>query len=559
MSSIRSIVWLALITVIALVANFAVSRYAPPSASLKTSPPVDPSFVPSKVVIERKGFPESVLFRDGRWRIAKPYSGMADAHSVMKLVDSLVFAPVEDAISSVELLRLGRTLDDFGLGEPDISVSLGDGEKTVKFSFGCLTPSSNGVYTVVSGSDAVLVVPATIRAAVDVDSSAFRDRDIFAFGPEAVASFTVKRAGGGVLEFVRDGVGWRLGGSAVSAAKVLEMLSRVSGLKAVDFVWPVGATNEAADISAPLLSGYGLDPETATILTLNCTDGTDVSISLGNDAGDRKSYALVRAGREIVTVDSALKDLSMQDAIRFTDARLFPLAEADVTTFALASGDTSCVIARADDGSWLMDSPVVAPADAEAANEILGRLLALTSADTAGSGLRVSVNTNTSPAVVSATAVLGSRRIESLRSLEMIKLDAALVKRIVSSPGGRSAKKPVSVVRVRDRRAWNVETSDGGGTVDEAGVESVLGAIGSLRAERVVALKAEPSDLARYGLENPYHLISVDQEKEGTVRRNILIGGRIGGGRYATVGSSDAIFILSERTVSALLAPLVAD
>ena len=177
----------------------------------------------------------------------------------------------------------------------------------------------------------------------------------------------------------------------------------------------------------------------------------------------------------------------------------------------------------------------------------------------AGSGLRVSVNTNTSPAVVSAAVVLGSRRIESLRSLEMMKLDAALVKRIVSSPGGRSEKTPVSVVRVRDRRAWNVETSDGGGSVNEAGVESVLGAIGSLRAERVVALKAEPSDLARYGLENPYRLISVDQEAEGAVRRNILIGGRIGGGRYATVGSSDAIFILSERTVSALLAPLVAD
>ena len=559
MSSVRSIVWLALIAVAALAVDFTLSRCAPPASSLKNSPPVDPSFAPSKVVIERRGLSASVLVRDGRWRIARPYSGMADEHAVMKLVDSLVFAPVEDAMSSAELLRLGRSPEDFALGEPRISVSLSDGEKTVGFSFGCLTPSSNGVYTVVSGSDAVLVLPASVLAAVDVDPSAFRDRDIVAFSPEAVASFTVKRVGGGVLEFSRDGVGWRLGGSAVSAAKVHEMLSRVSGLKAVDFVWPVGATNEAADVSAPLLSGYGLDPETATILTLNCTDGSDASISLGNDAGDGKSYALVRGGREIVTVDSALKYLSMQDAVRFTDARLFPMAEADVTTFALTSGDTSCVIARAEDGSWRMDSPVVAPADAEAANEILGRLLALTSADEARKGLRVSVNTNTSPAVVFASSVLGSRRVESLRSLEMMKLDTALVKRIVSSPGGRSGKKPVSVVRDRDRRAWNVETSDGGGSVDEAGVESVLGAIGSLRAERVVALKAEPSDLARYGLESPYHLISVDQEKEGTVRRNILVGGRVGGGRYATVGSSDAIFVLSERTVSALLAPLVAD
>ena len=559
MSSMRSIVWLLLVTIAALAANFALSRYAPPPRSMKSTPPIDPSFVPVKVTIERSGRPSAVLVRDGRWRIAEPYSGTADGYAVTKLIDSLVFASADDAISNAELLKLGRTPEDFGLDNPDLAISLCDGDKTVRVSFGCLTPSSNGVYAVVSGSDAVLVLPAVVRIAADVDASVFRERDIFALGPESVASFTLKRAGGGVLEFVRDGSGWSLGGLAASTAKVMDILSRVSGLKAIDFVWPVGATNEAADVSAPLLSGYGLDPETAVTLTMNCTDGTDVSVSIGNDTGNRKSYALVRGGREIVTVDSSLKDILTQDSIRFTDARLFPLAEADVTTFALASGDTSCVVARTEDGNWRMDSPVVAPADAEAANEFLGRILTLTSADSAESGLRVSVNTNFSPTVVLPSAVLGSRRIESLRSLEMIKIDSALVKRIVSTPGGRSADKAVSIVRVRDRRAWNVETSDGGGSVDESGVERVLAAICPLRSERVVALKAEPSDLARYGLENPFHQISVDQDKEGAVRRNILIGGKVGGGRYATVGSSDAIFVLSERTLQSLLSPLVSD
>ena len=559
MSSMRSILWLLFATLAALAANFAILRCTPSPRSAKSLSLFDPSFSPTKVSIERSGHPRTVLVRDGRWRIVAPYSGTADGHTVMKLVDSLVFASADDAISHAELLRLGRTPDDFRLGEPDLSVTLDDGLTSVRIAFGCLTPSSNGVYAAVSGSDSVLVLPAAVRIAADVDAAVFRERDIFAFGPEAVASFTLKRAGGGVMEFVRDGGGWSLGGSAASTAKVMEILSRVSGLKAVDFVWPVGADNEASAVSAPLLSGYGLDPETATTLTMHCTDGTDVSVSIGNDAGGRKAYALVRGGREIVTVDSALKDLSMQDAIRFTDARLFPLAEADVMTFTLASGDTSCVIARAEDGSWRMDAPVVAPAEAEAAKELRGRILTLTSADIAEKGLRVSVNTNSAPSVVSPASVLGSRRIESLRSLEVIKLDPALVKRIVSTFGGRSTKKPVSVVKVRDRRAWNVEASDVGGSVDEDGVERVLGAIASLRAARVVALKAEPSDLARYGLEHPFHMISVDQEKEGSVRRNIMIGGMTGGGRYATVGSSDAIFVLPEKTVSALLSPLVSD
>ena len=216
MSSLRSILWLVFATLAALAANFAISRCAPPPRSLKSSSPMDPSFTPIKVSVERSGHPRTVLVHDGKWRIAAPYSGTADGHTVMKLVDSLVFASADDAISHAELLRLGHTPDDFKLGEPDLAVTLDDGLKSVKISFGCLTPSSNGVYAAVSGSDAVLVLPAAVRIAADVDASVFRERDIFAFGPESVASFTLKRAGGGVLEFARDGGGWSLGGAAAS-------------------------------------------------------------------------------------------------------------------------------------------------------------------------------------------------------------------------------------------------------------------------------------------------------------------------------------------------------
>ena len=72
----------------------------------------------------------------------------------------------------------------------------------------------------------------------------------------------------------------------------MEILSRVAGLKAVDFVWPVGASNEASTVSAPLLSGYGLDPETASTLTMHCTDGTDVSVSIGSEVVFAGRYAV---------------------------------------------------------------------------------------------------------------------------------------------------------------------------------------------------------------------------------------------------------------------------
>jgi hypothetical protein len=70
-------------------------------------------------------------------------------------------------------------------------------------------------------------------------------------------------------------------------------------------------------------------------------------------------------------------------------------------------------------------------------------------------------------------------------------------------------------------------------------------------------LKAAPADLARYGLDAPRLVLAVDRGVAGSVRRNILIGKETRGGYYATVGSADAIFVVSRESVQALMSPLL--
>ena len=183
-------------------------------------------------------------------------------------------------------------------------------------------------------------------------------------------------------------------------------------------------------------------------------------------------------------------------------------------------------------------------------------MLTLTAADIVAAGVKVSVNTNTTSAVVPASSLLGAGGFASLRSREVLNIDPAVVKRIVSATSGTTQTR-TSVVYSRERRTWDVENGDEAGEIDEKAVKELLQAINPLRAERVVALRATSADLAKYGLENPSYVVSVDQEQEGSVRRNILVGARSGTGRYATVGSSDAIFLLSGKTVSSLVSPLV--
>ena len=89
------------------------------------------------------------------------------------------------------------------------------------------------------------------------------------------------------------------------------------------------------------------------------------------------------------------------------------------------------------------------------------------------------------------------------------------------------------------------------------GVLSVLSVLNPLRAGRIERLKVAPEDLARYGLEKPFLTVAVDQDREDAVRRNILIGAETEGGRFATVGSSDAVFVLPDEVVRKLGSALV--
>ena len=553
MSNARAIVWLLIGSIAAVVAYFVVGVYAPEARvqadGRLAAVPADPA----RLVVSRVGEPATVLERDAEWRIVSPYAARADAQTVLRLVDAVSFAEPEDVISEAELLKLGRERSDFGLETPRLVVMLaGAGSDPVSVSFGIDTPSSNGVYAAVDGSGSVCVVPAAVFAAADLSAEAFRARAVFPLGAESVASFDVKRPGEQPLSFERGGSGWKTQEGQSAADKVDAFLALLSAAEAKSFVWPVGSSNEAASVSASLLSGYGLDPDSAITVSLRCGDGEDRRVSFGAAADDNSVYALVQNGGAVVTVDAALRDAVLQVPAKLSDSRPFPLEASAVAAFAVADGDVTCALAREQDGAWRLESPVAAPADAKAAEALLHRILALSAADAGdgGDAVSVSVGTNAEAVAVSRRRLLGTTRLEDLRSREVIAVDPALVTRLVATSAGQ---KPVSVVYSRERTAWSPESAEDNAVADEAAIAKVLAALNPLRASGVVALKASAADLGRYGLDRPALTLAVDRGGEGMVRRNVLVGGKApDGGRYATVGSADAIFTIPRETVKLL-------
>ena len=560
MKNMRIIVWLLAGISLLVAANFFLSFNDTPETAIvqRRSLLTVPDDAVSLVEISRDGAVESVLTHTGSWRLVEPFPGSVDESVVLKLLDALAYAPLDDSLGDQELLKLGRTRADFGLDNPRLRVRVRAGDTDTSISFGTATPSASGVYAAIEGVHAVFVVPSNTFAAVDVPASGFRRRTLFTSGEESVASFDVKRGTGEFMRFKRDGDGWAMvqpTEGPASAPKIKKLLTDVMSASAYDFVWPIGGSNEVAEVSGALLAGYGLGAENAVTLTLKGTDGSDRRISFGSDAGEGRVYALVHNGSAIVTVDGSLKDMASLGNSAFADTRLFPYEVSQVNGISIVDGGVTCMLAKNDDGSWRMDSPISAPASLTAVESRVSAVLALRGGDADEKGVEVSISADERKVHVARGSLGTHFRLENLRSLEILKIDPASVRRL--SVTGTNTNKMKSVAYDRDRRAWSVEASSVSGTVSEGGITRVLGVVNPLEAGRIVKLKVSADDLGGYGLDKPRLTVAIDLEREDAIRRNILVGDATDGGCFATVGASDAVFVLPESAVYDLSADIV--
>ncbi len=557
MSNRKSILLMSVIAIVAIALNVLLSLRQPSASAIRQLSLLEPDFSPVHIRIDNaKDGSLVVLEKRDNWRIVKPYIGVADTRQIAKLLDMIEFAQIKDAISFENLRRLGHTQDEF-VPQGGVTIELENvvGDKRT-IILGELSAAKDGVYAKVSGIEAVLLLPLPTLDALMVKADEFRVRDVFNFTPETIAEVELRRPGEAPLTFTREGDVWKVDTKSTSSIMIEQLLTLIDSCEVQSFVWPTNIESETKALSSSFLSGFGLNSENAVVLTLRCIDGLESRIVLGSEANDGMVYALIDNGGIIVTLNATLKDVASAPASRFVDQRIFPLEITNVNSFSIVDDETTYAVARDANGEWRIDSPVVAKADTLMVETILGRILSLTALEMANNGLKISVNLGAVAATVNPDFLLDGLRLEDLRSREILKFDQALVRRIVSTTNGKRPRS-ASVVYSRERRTWNIERSDSSGIANEKVIHKLLNALSPLTALRIVTLRANSNELSRYGLEKPYHIVAIDQEQGGAVRRNILIGDETRDGRYATVGSSEAIFVISDDTVSSLLEDLV--
>jgi len=550
------------------------ARFVASAATQRVLCPIDSASVEALSI--RRGNKLVTLERNvkGEWRMKRPYPAAADNAPISRLIDMLTLSPVNDMRTEDELLRLGEGLADFGLKPPRATVEMSANGRTNTISFGSETASGKEVYVRVEGLMNVFTLPIDAYEAIPSDADAFRPRTVLSSVRDDISGIEFRVPEAPFVKLVREGATWRLSApleAPADQATVTVLADRLAAARVMDFTLPsvtqpppAGTTPEGA-LPAAALAPYGLAADAALTLTVRTSDGGSETILFGGVAGTNRVWALVRNGSAVVTVEAALAELCRSREAAFRDTRVFTFA-ADETlkSVSLTAGSLVYVLGRDSNGLWRLDAPVVAPADQTTAAALVELVLKLKQSDIEAVGtatnspmVRVAVTTaSSSKAGVSVPlSFFGpAAAFADLRSKTLLTLDPSTVQRLeVIRPKGRT----ITVSYDATRAKWHLEKPIEGRRANSGAIKTMLTALANVEAVSVETAAATPNDYKRCGLDAPTCTIAIDMDGTDSVRRNILLGGTAsGGGRYATVGGADAVFIVSRQTATALLADI---
>ena len=532
-------------------------------------------FMPERVdacVVRNAGQGKVELARgaDGTWRLERPFAVAADATAVARLVDALTLVPISDMRSDGEIIEMNETFADFGINTNSLSVTLSSRGRHTAVTFGNISPSGAEVYAHVEGSRSICALPKDAFERIPRNLDDFRERGMLECPREEISGLDIRVPDKPAVRLARAEGGWSILSPAVAPADGTAVGSLVDCLAAAQIVaFEIPSRTRpsvpAGGIRAGDLVPYGLDAG-LSVTVRGAADRTE-QIVFGRSAGTNLVWALVRNGKAVVSVDAALAERCRADGASLRDTRVFPFAEGEkVTSVSFTAGPAVYVLAQDTNSVWRIEAPVVAPADQPKVAAFMERLLRLKQSDVSNEGragderILVSVSTTVTnrPGLAVSAELLGGRSaFADLRSKTLLAIDPATVRRL----SVRAASGAETSVRFNaDRGAWDLvkgEKASDAKRVNDAAVKALLSALARVEATGVEALAASADDLRRCGLDKPAFVLAVDVEAADAVRQNILVGGNApGGGRYATVGGADAVFVISRRTAADFTAPL---
>jgi hypothetical protein len=340
---------------------------------------------------------------------------------------------------------------------------------------------------------------------------------------------------------------------------------------------------------------YGLDDRSPYFRVFHEGGEFPTKITLGAVLSEnpRLCYARIDGIAAVVAVSEGMRRLADYELDIMRDRKVLAIAPAELTAIKISKpGESSVSLARAQDGSWSITAPKNWPADVERLQSMLSpwlsaRIATFHDLPKLGGGplsagpvqLEVEFtgavgpqgeqqtvqiyerNSNTSGLLIRTlpddtwcSVIPADIRYTSAdplfyRDRVILNLASEEAREILRKTIGHEA----SLVREDASQPWQDPSAANQPDLDI--VSRLLKFLAPLRAQRL--LEYEPSDLARYQLDQPRIVLTIGLAGATGISRTLLVGGRDPEGfTYAMVRGQDMIFLLDKELADLLDKPI---
>jgi len=318
--------------------------------------------------------------KDGKWGVVQPFSARADEEEVLKLIDGLATVRVSDFVEDApkDLSRYGldkpRLVVRFRLkaDSPETAPATGPASepatrpagKEYAIEIGNVSGRSKKAFAKLADQPSVFLVSDSLLEDLQPKLADLRDKNILRFDKDEVSRIVMQLPDGN-CELVKDAGEWRMAapyeGKAGEKA-VRKLLDDLAALKAESF--PAGASEGA----------YGLDKPRGRVTLHFAGKDETVSLLVGNLSQDHAFVKSAAAASVAMVLADQVKPVLSAPANYWSPVLMEPDADAEPTRLKLTRPDGTYVLARDEEGKWMLTKPLQAEADSESVDEILDSL-----------------------------------------------------------------------------------------------------------------------------------------------------------------------------------------
>jgi len=322
-----------------------------------------------KVSFKKDG--ETLTFKKdekGDWMVLEPLEVKADNAEVGQLVDSFADLRIERVVEAE-----GADPKKYGIPQKEVSLWVKGQANPVQVLVGQENPLGNTFYARKEGDKRVVLLPSTLKTALDKKLFDFRQKDIFKFETTDVASVKLRAKDASWEAAKKDGE-WFLRKPFQALAKetkITTLLDSLSNQRAKEFV---AETKKPEDVKKA-----GLDkPEYEVTLAL---PKANKELTFGFHKAEDKTYLTTSESTKIIVPETdLLADLDRKPA-DLRESKVAAFNSWQASKVVLRKGGLDLTLTKASNDKWYFDAAQKEEADATKIDTFVRKIESLEAAD----------------------------------------------------------------------------------------------------------------------------------------------------------------------------------